>query len=329
MSRNSHEEIRPAVQASAPGKLVVSGEYAVLCGAPALVAAVDRRVRVRLRFPDSGSWRIESFGAASDVEAKREDAYAADAADMLMLIARFLPRSVAPEHLVVEIDSRACFHDGLKLGIGSSAAMVTALATALGSITGASPELDALIDAHQALQGGGSGLDVAASQRGGVIRFANRTATPVTLPEGLHHAFVFVGSSTRTLDLVARFERWRAGGEPPELRVLIESAGQAAEAAANCTKNAQLFIDALRQYADALERMDSKAMIGIFGDGHRTVREIAHRRDVLYKPCGAGGGDCGIALSNRRDALDAFEDDLRKTTFTLVPMEITNHGATR
>ena len=33
------------IVASAPGKIVVSGEYAVLVGAPALAAAVDRRVR--------------------------------------------------------------------------------------------------------------------------------------------------------------------------------------------------------------------------------------------------------------------------------------------
>ena len=36
------------VRATAPGKLVVLGEYAVLAGAPALVLAVDRRCRVDL-----------------------------------------------------------------------------------------------------------------------------------------------------------------------------------------------------------------------------------------------------------------------------------------
>lgn len=324
MARDSNEEMRPPIEASAPGKLVLSGEYAVLCGAPALVAAVDRRVRVRLRFPNAGHWRIESFGAAANIEAKREDAYTADAAELLALIARFLPQSAAPRHLVIDIDSRACHHDGLKLGIGSSAAMVTGLATALSAITQDSPQLDDLIAAHQALQGGGSGLDVAASWHGGVIRFASRTAAPVTLPEGLHHAFVFVGSSARTPDLLARFDHWRGDGEPAELKVLIE----AAEETANCTITAQLFIDALRKYVHALERMDDKAMIGIFGEGHRAVREIANQSDVLYKPCGAGGGDCGIALSTRRDALHAFEDEIRKTEFTLVPMEITKYGRT-
>jgi hypothetical protein len=43
------------VQASAPGKLLLIGEYAVLDGAPALVMAVDRRVKVRLRRASSGT----------------------------------------------------------------------------------------------------------------------------------------------------------------------------------------------------------------------------------------------------------------------------------
>ena len=36
------------IVASAPGKAVVSGEYAVLAGAPALIAALDRRVTCTL-----------------------------------------------------------------------------------------------------------------------------------------------------------------------------------------------------------------------------------------------------------------------------------------
>ena len=36
------------VTATAPGKLVLLGEYAVLEGAPALVMAIDRRAEVRL-----------------------------------------------------------------------------------------------------------------------------------------------------------------------------------------------------------------------------------------------------------------------------------------
>ena len=36
------------IRASAPGKIVLSGEYAVLDGAPAICAAVDRRAAVTI-----------------------------------------------------------------------------------------------------------------------------------------------------------------------------------------------------------------------------------------------------------------------------------------
>ena len=50
------------IEASAPGKLVLSGEYAVLSGGPALVAAVDRRVTCTLSSREQGGWRFLSSG---------------------------------------------------------------------------------------------------------------------------------------------------------------------------------------------------------------------------------------------------------------------------
>ena len=41
--------------ATAPGKLILTGEYAVLDGAPALVVAIDRRVVARRRVSPRGS----------------------------------------------------------------------------------------------------------------------------------------------------------------------------------------------------------------------------------------------------------------------------------
>src|ERR1043166_3119640 len=45
---------RPMI-ASAPGKLIVAGEYAVLDGAPAIVVAVDRRAVARRNATPRGS----------------------------------------------------------------------------------------------------------------------------------------------------------------------------------------------------------------------------------------------------------------------------------
>ncbi|MEE3132112.1 MAG: hypothetical protein VX298_00985, partial [Pseudomonadota bacterium] len=50
------------VESSAPGKLVLSGEYAVLAGAKALVAAVDRRVVCLLQRRNEADWSFKSIG---------------------------------------------------------------------------------------------------------------------------------------------------------------------------------------------------------------------------------------------------------------------------
>lgn len=49
------------VESSAPGKLVLSGEYAVLAGAKALVAAVDRRVVCLVQRRNEGDWSFKSM----------------------------------------------------------------------------------------------------------------------------------------------------------------------------------------------------------------------------------------------------------------------------
>ena len=50
------------IQVSAPGKLILFGEYAVLFGAPAAVAAIDRRAVVTLRPFDGNGWEVAAPG---------------------------------------------------------------------------------------------------------------------------------------------------------------------------------------------------------------------------------------------------------------------------
>lgn len=128
--------------ARAPGKLVLSGAYSVLTGAPALVVAVDR-------YALADSARAASF-LTPEVQAALGD--------------RAPPWFDASE-----------LRDGdKKLGLGSSAAILVASLAALELATDPALSDDALcarvyeraLVAHRAAQGGGSGVDVAASQRG-------------------------------------------------------------------------------------------------------------------------------------------------------------------
>src|SRR5262249_59369926 len=79
---------RMTVRASAPGKLFLTGEWAVLRGAPALVAAVDRRVSVTIE-PGTDGVVVESLAegradrlnlGSADAPLPRGDARALQAA---------------------------------------------------------------------------------------------------------------------------------------------------------------------------------------------------------------------------------------------------------
>ena len=310
-----------AVEASAPGKLVLSGEYAVLAGAPALVAAVDRRVTCNLVPRDRGGWRFVSTGFEKDQALTRDAVFQAPPDSVAGVVRQLIAEDRAPGHIEVRIDSAPCLLHGAKLGVGSSAALVAAVAAAFSVIGGDAPGLAKLVAIHKSFQGGGSGLDVAAAITGGVIRFQDQRIVPARLPD-LHKAFVFVGTSTKTADLVARFDAWRGAANPLGLERLIEAAVEVAD----CTVSAGLFLDALREYTDVLERMDRMARIGIFGPGHQAAREIAARCGVVYKPCGAGGGDTGVGFAADQEAVARFANEAGDSGLTMVPMEVSDDG---
>jgi len=156
---------RIVVIATAPGKLILTGEYAVLDGAPALVIAVDRRVTARR---EPGTVSSPFLLAVARELAQR---YGADSKGALAA-------------LEIAVDSTA-FYAGSdctqKLGLGSSAAVtVAAAALALtahhGTLEGHRDEVLAIaLAAHANAQGAkgvrGSGADVAAAVYGGAIAF--------------------------------------------------------------------------------------------------------------------------------------------------------------
>lgn len=312
------------IEASAPGKLVVSGEYAVLAGAPALVAAVDRRVTCTLSTRDSGGWRFVSTGFEDDRTISKDDVFVASPTTIPGIVRRSIAEPDAPEHIEVRINSTPCYRDGVKLGVGSSAATVTAVATAFGVMAGGAPRLTDLYDLPADFQGGGSGLDIAAAVTGGVIRFEDRVATPVRLPRGIHFAFVFTGAGSRTTDLLAAFDAWRQRGATAPLERLAAASREVAD----CTGHPDAFVDALGEYTNVLERFDQSTRIGIFGPGHQRAREISSRLGVVYKPCGAGGGDTGLAASSDTTAINAFEQRARASGLVVVEMSIAPEGVT-
>ncbi|MEM9172937.1 MAG: hypothetical protein AAGA84_09555 [Pseudomonadota bacterium] len=294
----------------APGKLMLCGEYAVLEGASAIVAAVDRfavigatadavqQVQFRGPVAVAGSFRRDGaglrwIGEVADVSALFDCVYAN------------LPFEQAVSLVVYSTD---LYDGGRKLGLGSSAAVTVALGQVFARIAGHIDVVASINAAHRQFQkGAGSGADIACSMAGGVIAF--RRDVPVQQldwPAGLYMAAIQQPVSASTMKRIARLRQWQA--EAINAEGLMQVLAQTAEQTASCWRrgDATAIIDGLDSYTDQMTRIDAEAALGYVNADHARCLDAAREAGVSYKPCGAGGGDFGIAYSEDAEALAAF-----------------------
>jgi phosphomevalonate kinase len=335
------------VRASAPGKLVVLGEYAVLEGAPALALAVNRRAHARLALRTDGQILIQAPALGLADVALRIDADGqphwprAQDAQRLRLVDAIL-RGLAAEGLLpppgrgfeLTLDSAEFFHEGHKLGLGSSAALTVALASALAVYAGRGAAtanrrvwLERLLAVHRDFQDGrGSGVDVAASLVGGLIAYRlGDDGVPrfeaLAWPAGVQARFVWSGASASTADFLARLAAWR-DAHPVQYAAHLDTLRKLAEAAAQAAGDARgaEFLAAAAAYAEALDAFGAACGLPIFSAVHRRLRELARAAGVVYKPCGAGGGDFGVLLSAAAQPLAEAGAALERAGFRCLPL---------
>jgi phosphomevalonate kinase len=269
--------------ARAPGKLVLSGAYAVLEGAPALVAAVDRYVvadasRAAERITPEVREALEKRGARAPATAPWFDATAL--------------RDAASDR---------------KLGLGSSAAILVASLAALelaDDADVAEADLAARVfpealAAHHAAQRGGSGIDVAASAFGGVLRFergapgALPVIAPATLPDALFIEVYSSGTSASTPDMLTRVAKLAESGPAEYVRAMDRLCAAAGAAAA--AQDAPRFVDACREQVARLAELGDLAGAPIVTAETRAFGAAVATHGVVT-PSGAGGGDLVLYL---------------------------------
>ena len=337
-----------SVTASAPGKLVLTGEYAVLAGAPALVMAADRRARVALTPAGKSSCSVQSKGAAEGTACYGFDGHAWSVRDGAALpLVEAILNELEPELDLVEapafsaqLDTSAFMEPGegdarRKLGLGSSAALTVAFASALAEYTGRLSGrqdrwIGRLIAVHRRFQGGrGSGLDIAASLSGGVISYRmngaveNPAVLSRPLPDSFHLLCIWSGRPASTEAALQRLERWKAEQPRNQARALSELAevAVAADDAAGAGDGRAL-LGAVSSYGNALRRFGAASGIEIYGPAHGRLATLAREHGAVYKPCGAGGGDVGVACSDDTGALDALRVSIEGAGFRALALAV-------
>jgi phosphomevalonate kinase len=311
-----------------------SGEYAVLEGAPAVVAAVDRRVHVRVMDREGDGWSIRTDLDGRVHVLRRDDAGAlrlpdgadAKASRSTRLAALVLEDAAANgplPPLAIEVESRSLrARDGRsKLGIGSSAAACVALQAAVTAHLdrqGAAPPrraaggLQASLRIHRALQHGrGSGADVAAAHEGGILRFVRTNSDAavrvrfVHPPRGLCWKAVWTGTAASTPHYLAQLETARLA-RPHRIADVMERLRMRAVEASDAFESQTVprILAAIDAYREGLELLGDAIRCEILTTPHRVLARLAEREGAVYKPSGAGGGDVGVLFSDSTHALD-------------------------
>ena len=285
------------VIASAPGKLMIMGEHAVVYGAPCIVTAVDQRVRVAVGPNGEGEIHVKSPNVGLDEYHKK----------LSQLGVGEVPKSMTfVEHLIKRVYKRYSICSGITLttesdfsslfGFGSSAAVAVATAKALSEYFGLKmSKRDIFDEAYGAVldvQGVGSGFDVAASVYGRTIYYV----TPGKVIESIFTGELplvvgYTGIKADTPTIVRqvaelkRREKWvdSVFGDITELveRAKIAFQGNDFVQLGKLMDRNQELLGTLNVSSDMLDKL---------------IRNTRKAGAYGAKLSGAGGGDCMIAM---------------------------------
>lgn len=300
---------------SAPGKLFLFGEYAVLAGGQSIVTATSRRVRATRH--DGAGYLFN--GQVSPT-----------LPPLPMHVAQTLSLST-DQASGWATDARAFFEKDSKLGLGSSAASTVAL-TALAQDGPCEPNkvFGEALRAHVALQGGrGSGADVAASAFGGTIAYQRRApqapfgaldALPkgegfaeihaLQWPEGLRVEALWLGTPAHSVSFIKQVEQAYA-----QRKQLIESTfdliHMTTRDVLKCfgpdpTEGLDVLLSNVSIQNEAMNALGLGSGAPILIEAHRALMRHTQPYGLVTKPSGAGGGDFSLVFGPQDAKWDAM-----------------------
>ena len=283
--------------ASAPGKLMIMGEHAVVYGAPCIVTAVDQRVRVSVGPNGEGEIHVKSPNVGLDEYHKSlKQLGEGEVPKSMMFVEHLIKRIYEKYHLDKGITVTTESDFSTQFGFGSSAAVAVATALALSEYFDLKMDKWELFDqAYSAVldvQGVGSGFDVAASVYGGTIYYVSPGTTIENIYDGdLPMVVGYTGIKADTPTLV------RQVAELKRNKAWVESVFGDITDLVNEAK--KLFVGKEFEQIGALLTKNQKLLETLNVSSKELDRLIrAANKSGAYgtKLSGAGGGDCMIAL---------------------------------
>lgn len=300
------------VTVSAPGKLMLSGEWSVLEGCPCVVLAVNRKVYAKAKEASENSVVLKDFGIRAKSTINGTAVRFAKWDEKLVFTKHALETTLKYLHgkgikvknfsLETTSDISAVKHKGkkMKIGFGGSAAAVVAITGAVLKLHGigveSKAEKEALfklgIIAHYYAQGKiGSGFDVAASTFGGALAY--RRFDSQWLEKELQHKDITQAVEQKW----PHFEAHHVN-IPLECELLVGFTGKSAPTTELVRKVREFREKKPGQYSliiEGLKRTTHKIVVALEMDSHSQILKlIDENRGLLRSLSDASGAELEI-----------------------------------
>lgn len=227
------------------------------------------------------------------------------------------------------------FYDGSsnsKLGLGGSGASLVSLALALGSLAAFSKDssFNALesfeqirdIQKKRGPSLAGSGVDIATALMGGWIRYEPRAQTldkrikKLKVHRELLWCAVWTENTASTKEQILNTFQFKEE-EPYLYDQWMKALGEKSEKACNAYESRHFsdFLGALDSYQESLNSFTQQMGAPAMSRVHKRISELCKRKDIVYKPSGAGVGDMGLLFALSRNEFDEAREKLKAEGF--------------
>ena len=306
--------------ASAPGKLMLFGEHAVVYDYPCLVTAVDLRIEVTATLQENKSVSIQ-------VENLPEP-YLIDSENLL--VTSELPKEVKFVAIAIKnfweyvgntfgvaIQTRSQFSHSY--GLGSSSAVTVATMKALSEIIGYNLTQKEIFDLSYAtvldVQGKGSGFDVAAATYGGTLYYikGGKTIRPLNLGQ-LPMVIGYTGIKASTTKYIQKVSALQE-----QFPHVVKSIMDNIEIVVNEADNALQQLDYQKAGQLMIFNQGLLSALGVSTDELNSLISATQASGAYgAKLSGAGGGDCIISFVSDKNR-EKVEAAIQLTRQSQVP----------
>jgi len=277
--------VENTIETSAPGKVILCGEHAVVHGYPAIAASIDLRTTIRLSYAD-------------------------DATVYLPTLISNLPRFPISEidasmHSITKGKVRLSSSTALPIGtgLGSSASFAAALSAALLFMQTQQLDLEEINQLaykfEKTQHGTPSGIDSTTSVYGGVIRYQKQELRPVFTQVKIAHQLpqlflLQTGVPKETTKEMIAFVREEREKNTRKIDRIFASIGEIADRMEKLLQFKETG-EELEQLFSENERLLEE--LGVVGDKAKSICRELERLGAIVKICGGGGKKRGSGIA--------------------------------